>query len=234
MKKLFGHIREMDFLRLLVIAGTAVIIAGSCTFQGFAIRQSKKALKNGPYDVVIVAGVPYLDTVVNPSQIQRISWAKHLYDIGIAKNIIFSGAAVYTPFYEGIIMKTYADSMGVPSMHTFSETCAEHSVENIWYSLKMARLLGFKKVALAGDPFQTKLLMRFIRIRCPQVAVIPFTYKELRRINQQVPKINPEAARKKVGFVALPARQTKAQRYKGTRGRNINFSDTTDVAPCER
>lgn len=219
-------------LRMLFMVVMAVMLASSCAFQGFAKRQTKKAIANGPYDAIIVPGVPYYDSTINKVQLQRVTWAKYVYDKGWAKNIIFSGAAVYTPYCEGKIMKAYADSMGVPAGHTFAETCAEHSVENIWYGIKMARRLGFKKVAVVSDPFQTKLLMGFIKKRCNGLAVIPITYKQLKALNQQVPNINPAGARKTEGFVALPDRQTRGERWKGTMGKYINFSDTTDAAPC--
>ncbi len=86
----------------------------------------------------------------------RIYWAKFLYEKGIAKNIIFSGSAVYSPYYEAEIMRLYAIELGIPKENIFAETKAEHSTENAYYSYKYGKKLGFNKMALASDPFQSK------------------------------------------------------------------------------
>src|SRR6476620_7819913 len=70
-----------------------------------------------PYDVIIVPGVPYDAAQVSQIYKARMLWAKWLYDRKIAKNIIFSGSAVHTPYVEAQTMKIMADSMGIPSEH---------------------------------------------------------------------------------------------------------------------
>src|SRR4051812_23617994 len=67
-----------------------------------------------PFDVIIVPGVPYENKSLEIILKERMLWAKYLYDKGIAKNIIFSGGSVYTPYVEGVIMRIYADSLGIP------------------------------------------------------------------------------------------------------------------------
>src|SRR5690606_31947372 len=119
-----------------------------------------------PYDVIIVPGIPYEKENTSSIMNMRLQWAKHLYDSGFAQNIIFSGSAVYSPFVEGKAMKAIADSMGIPPEHTFYETKAEHSTENVYYSWKMANEMGFKKIALATDPFQSAMLKSFMKKYC--------------------------------------------------------------------
>ncbi|MBK6774437.1 MAG: YdcF family protein [Flavobacteriales bacterium] len=62
----------------------------------------------------------------------RVHWAVHLFKEGVARNIIFSGGAVYTPYVEAEIMSLYAQELGVPAKHCFLDPIAEHSTENIF------------------------------------------------------------------------------------------------------
>jgi len=56
----------------------------------------------------------------------RVYWSKYLYDRGIGKNIMYSGNAVYTPYFEGEIMALYAKAIGIPPEHIYTELKAEH------------------------------------------------------------------------------------------------------------
>jgi uncharacterized SAM-binding protein YcdF (DUF218 family) len=150
----------------------------------------------------------------------RIFWAKHLYDSGFTKNIIFSGSSVYSPYVEGIVMKIMADSLGIPEENTFSETKAEHSTENVYYSWKMARDLGFTKIALASDPFQAGLLRSFIRKYCPGMKAVPIMFDVVDMDELKLPKINPSAAYVD-NFTPITQRETFWQRMKGTMGKRV-------------
>jgi len=183
----------------------------------------KRAQEFIPFDVVIVPGVPFGDSATSSIFRARILWAKYLYDQKLTKNIIFSGAAVYSPYEEGKIMKMIADSLGVASENTFSETSAEHSTENVYYSWKMALQLGFKKIALATDPFQTLMVKGFITKNCPEVKVIPIIFQRIdMKSKVWMPKINPRLAIKS-GYVNLTSRESFWERFKGTRGKKIKF-----------
>jgi len=106
-----------------------------------------------------------------------------LYDKGITKNVIYSGSAVYSPYYEAEIMALYAQTIGIPKENIFAETKAEHSTENVYYSYKKAKNLGFEKIALATDPFQSKMVKSFItkKMKAP-IAIIPMVYDSLKTI----------------------------------------------------
>ncbi len=134
----------------------------SYNFLTFPKKQYARSAALAPYDVIIVPGFPYPDTSGKHIIQARILWARYLLEKGITKNVIFSGGAVYTPYFEGVAMKIIADSMGFPPEHTFAETRAEHSTENVWYGMRLAKKMGFKKIALATDPFQAWLMRRFI------------------------------------------------------------------------
>ncbi|MGZ4049053.1 MAG: YdcF family protein [Bacteroidia bacterium] len=179
--------------------------------------------QNEPFDAIIVPGVPYENKSLEIILKERIFWAKYLYDTKIAKNIIFSGGSVYTPFVEGEVMRIYADSLGIPHEHTFSETKAEHSTENVYYSLQIAKKLGFKKIAVATDPYQAVLIRNFIRKFCPEVKILKIIYSKIDTKNSPWPTIDASSAYTE-SFESLILRENKIKRFKGTMGKNIMFN----------
>ena len=188
-----------------------------CSFD--SKNNSLEELENKSYDVIIVPGVPFNDPSYKIVMKSRMLWAKYLYKKKIAKNIIFSGSSVYTPYIEGDIMKMYANGLGIPSQNTFSETRAEHSTENVYYSLLIAKKLGFKNVAVATDPYQAFIIRKFMKKNCPEVDLIKINYDKI-NLFTPLPTINPSAAFVKA-FVPLVERESRFKRLKGTLGRNI-------------
>jgi uncharacterized SAM-binding protein YcdF (DUF218 family) len=176
-----------------------------------------------PYDVIIVPGVPYQVSSMETVLKARIFWAKYLYERGVAKNIIFSGSSVYTPFVEGRIMKMYADSLGIPANHTFSEEEAEHSTENVFYSVRMAREMGFRRIALATDHYQAFLLGKYMKNHFPDVPVLPIAYRHI-NIRAEWPLIADTTAFSDY-FVSLVKRENRIKRLKGTLGMNIVYNE---------
>ena len=134
-------------------------------------------MAGAPYDVVIVPGMPFNNKKINPIYKARMLWAKWLFDRHIAKNIIFSGSAVHSPYIEAQAMKIMADSLGIPAAHTFVESRAQHGTENVDFGIQLAHQLGFKKIAVATDPFQSKFLKRFIDVCKINVALVPFPFQ---------------------------------------------------------
>lgn len=148
-----------------------------------------------------------------------------LYQQGIVKRIIFSGGAVHSPYYESEVMCTYAVALGVPQEHVISEKLAEHSTENVYYSYRLAKKLGLTRIALASDPFQTKLLRRFTHTRVhAQIQLIPVVYEMVNEIDLQLdePVIDFECLRVK-DFVALKEREDLRKRLRGTSGSRIDW-----------
>lgn len=182
--------------------------------------KEKKVFK---YDVIIVPGVPYQDPSMKIVLKARILWAKYLYDMKIAENIIFSGSSVYTPYVESKVMGIYADSLGVPPSHIFCETLAEHSTENIYYSVLMARQHGFKNIAVATDQYQAVILNRFIKKNCPEVKILPIDYDKIDLIMAPWPAIDASSAYVS-DFVSLTQREDRGERFRGTLGKNVSFS----------
>lgn len=173
---------------------TVVLFFSSCSVRLITQRTYNRYVKDAPYDAIVVPGMRYESTSQNSLYKARMQWAKMLYDSGIARNIIFSGGAVYTPYNEGSVMKIFADSMGIPAAHTFAETQAMHSNENVYYGFKMARALGFKKVALATDPFQSWMYGLYIKSYKGGLPRLPLALTKLRAFNKPLPAIDAHAA----------------------------------------
>ena len=152
---------------LLTIFFTFCIFLSACVSVN---RGPKKAFtqvssNNLVFDAIIVPGVPYEDAALDSVMKARVIWAYVLYKNGITRNVIFSGSAVYSPYYEALIMGLYAKQLGIPAKSIYYDTQARHSTENVYYSYLLAKDKGFKKVALATDPFQSRLLTNYTGMR---------------------------------------------------------------------
>ena len=178
--------------------------------------------KDNPYDAIIVPGVPYDDQDWTKVLMARIYWSYYLYSNGYTKNVIYSGSAVYTPYVESQIMAMYGEKMGIPAEHIFTETRAEHSVENVYYSYQLAKEKGFTKVALATDPFQSKWMEGPSKRMDVYIDFIPFPAEMMDTLQVKDYEINAEKAYVK-NFVALDERKNFFQRLKGTLGGNLDY-----------
>jgi uncharacterized SAM-binding protein YcdF (DUF218 family) len=177
---------------LAVLCLITAFVMNSCGIINRAANNTgKDYLVNAPFDAIIVPGLPFNEGKVNTIFKARVLWAKWLFDRKVAKNIIFSGSAVHSPYVEAQAMKILADSLGIPAANTFVETRAQHSTENVDFGIQLAHRLGFKKVAVATDPFQSHFLKRFTEKSKYNVALIPFPLQLIRvYYKQSVPRIN--------------------------------------------
>jgi len=207
----------MKTINLLIILSTSVLFSSCGVLTDITYHAAKK---KGPYDAIIVPGFPYVKSN-DLSMIYkiRIYWAYHLYNQGIAKNIIFSGSAVHTPYVEAKIMSEFAKQMGIPSENIFVEDSAEHSTENLFYGYQLAKKLGFKKIAVATDPFQSGMISFLTRKDKLPVDYIPAKIETIavRYWKTFSFKIDETVAQKD-DFIPLAERSTKEDRMKGTHG----------------
>jgi uncharacterized SAM-binding protein YcdF (DUF218 family) len=201
-------------------------ILTSCAYSSKASRQLLKESLNRQYDMIVVPGVPLEDGKWSATMKDRVFWSKYLYEKGIAKNVMYSGSAVYSPYREAEIMALYGEKLGIPKENIYTEIKAEHSTENIYYSYKKAKKLGYSKIALASDPFQTKMLRRFTRkIVSQEVAFIPIVYDTIQSMKAIIPDPTIDYEKAYVNdFKSLTKRKTFPERFRGTRGLAI---DTT-------
>ena len=205
-----------------------LLLFQSCYFfRPSAEKMTKRSLKvHSSFDAIIVPGVPFNEPAWDRVMQMRVIWAKHLFDKGLAKNIITSGSSVYSPYVEAEVMAAYLEAMGVPRSNLFIEDKAEHSTENMWYGYKLAKKQGFKSVALCSDPFQSKMLYRFARVKLKkEVHFLPTIFDTLRTLPHDTPSINYKPLRVE-NFVSITEKQSKWKRFRGTMGRNIDYKET--------
>ena len=191
-------------------------------------RTARNTVENnkqfGPYDAIIVPGVPFHGENWSETMKMRVCWSKHLYDKGYTKNIIYSGSAVYTEYREASIMALYAEELGIPKEHIFEDQRAEHSTENVYYSYQIGKENGFKNLGLATDPFQAKSLKRFIKKFEFPIKLLPIVFDSLDYKNSADPKIDPISA-KVDDFISIKERESFIKRLKGTFGQNIKWKE---------
>ncbi|MDB4678231.1 YdcF family protein [bacterium] len=206
----------------------AIISIASC---GSTRKAFVKAQPKMPFDAIIVPGVPF-DTAWSQTMKLRVLWSYHLYNRGLTKNIIFTGSAVYSPYIESRIMAEYAKKLGVPEENIFTEEQAEHSTENVFYSYYMGKDLGFENIAVATDPFQSKMVKSFAKKKKLNVAFVPAIFDTLQAYYPETNvTIDPTWAEVE-NFVALPDRENFWKRFAGTMGKNLKYTpeDITDAS----
>ncbi len=210
----------------ILLSLLSLIFFSSCAlFHPSAQKLTNRALSaNKQYDAIIVPGVPFLEPKWDRTMEMRVIWAVHLYKIGLTKKIIMSGSSVYSPYVEAEIMKLYAIEYGVPADDILIEDKAQHSTENIWYSYKLAKILGYQKIALSTDPFQTKMTYRFGKRRLKDLKYLPVIFDTLKTLEHREPVINYQGY-KIEKFVPITETQSFWYRFRGTMGKHINFKE---------
>lgn len=173
-----------------------------------------------PYDAVIVPGYPHDSGKVNSVLEHRIKWAYYLYSNGYAKNIIFSGSAVYSPYIESKVMRLFALQLGVKNENIYTETHAEHTTENLYYSYVKAKDLGFKSIAFASESAQTSFMKPVKRKFKLDLDFIPIIDDSLKKLDIKLKPIDESTAFVN-NFVSLDKREGLLKRLRGTRGKKI-------------
>ena len=204
----------------------AILLLNSCSFNNKTTQRYYEKASTQNYDMIAVPGVPFAEAGWDSTMKARVYWAKYLYDKGIAKNIMFSGASVGSPYFEGEIMALYAIALGIPREHVYSEIKAQHSTENLYYVYLKSKKMGFTHIALATDPFQAKQLKRFAREKIGEdVGIIPIVFDTLRKIQPFM--INPKIDYQKAydsNYVSLKSKESFWKRLRGTMGKNIDYN----------
>ena len=226
--------RKIKYLIMAGLLASLLFQIGCISFKKRPRRLFREVVaQQRSFDAIIVPGVPFNNDAWDSTMKARVIWSYILYKHGYAKNVIYSGGAVYSPYYEAKIMGLYGQQLGIPAAHMFYDTLAEHSTENVYYSYELARKLGFKTLALATDPGQSSLLKGFTRKRFgTPIAHIPFVMDSLWAYNNIEPVIDPSSARKTDSFSSITQRESLWKRLRGTIGKNIPWEDTaTRKAP---
>lgn len=222
----FSNRSKMKDWKIRLILFTSVFYFNACAFVNRRYYTDpgiyfEAAKANAPYDAVIVPGFPHVKDSMTSIVQNRVLWAWYLYENGFAKNVIFSGGAVYTPYKESEIMAMYAIQLGIPKEHVFVDTQAEHSTENLYYSYKIAQKNQFKRVAFATDIAQSSFVysLNNEELKIP-VDFIPIVYDTLKTVVRIEPNINQQEAHVE-DFVSIVDRESIWKRLRGTRGDKV-------------
>jgi uncharacterized SAM-binding protein YcdF (DUF218 family) len=204
---------------------TSLLLLASCKayYNAFYTDPAKcfeTAIQKKPYDVIIVPGYPHDSGKVNMVVSQRIKWAYYLYKNGYTKNIIFSGAAVHSPYVEAEAMKLIAIKAGIDSNHIFTETKAQHTTENLYYSFVLANQLGFKSIAFATEPAQSSFMKPFKRKFKLKLDFLPVVLDSVLKMNLVLKPID-ESSAFVPNFVPLKEKEGLIKSLRGTRGHQV-------------
>jgi hypothetical protein len=214
-------LRTITIVLLVIIA-----IVPSCSYFYVPSRKLLNEAMNEKFDIVVVPGVPFENGKWSTVMKQRVYWSKYLFDKGIARNVMYSGDAVYTPYIEAEIMAMYASAIGIPDSNIYTETKASHSTENIYYSYKLASKLGFTKIALASDALQTKMLSAFVRKKVSEkIYLLPLVADTIKAMESFMK--DPEIDYSKAfvtDFIPITESTGWFKHFKGTLGFDIDTS----------
>ncbi|MFT5021331.1 MAG: hypothetical protein ACI9CU_002740, partial [Polaribacter sp.] len=92
--------------------------------------------------------------------------------------------------------------------------------------------LGFENIAVATDPFQSKMVKSFAKRKKLDVAFVPVIFDTIHAYYNDVNiSIDPTWAEVE-NFVSLPERESFWKRFAGTMGKNLKYNpeDITDAA----
>lgn len=150
---------EMNIPGLHAIAALALLVAPGCATTTLMSQRSDEE----PADVVIVPGCPTLeDGSLSLCLKRRALWATQLWERGLTRNFITSGAAVYMPHIEAEALAAAMTRLGVPADRIWLEQNARHTDENMYFSMRIARFLRWPVVAVATDDAQVSGACAFL------------------------------------------------------------------------
>lgn len=214
--------RQMKTKLYISIALLCILILSGCNayynlFYTDPVKCFDVACTKKPYDVIIVPGFPHDSGKVNMVLSERIKWAYFLYKNGYTKNIIFSGSAVHSPYVEAEVMKLIALQTDIPKDHIFTETKAEHTTENLYYSCVLAKKLGFNSIGFATEAAQSSFMKQFKRKFKLQLDFIPVVTDSVLKMDLVLKPID-ESSAFVPNFIPLNEREGLLKSLRGTRG----------------
>lgn len=203
---------------IYMFAAVMLVSITSCYFSPRSTQRLLNHASGKSYDIIVVPGIPLYEGKWDSVMKARVYWSKFLFDKGIAKNVMYSGSSVYSPYYEGEVMAMYAAAIGIPKENIYTETLAEHSTENIYYGYHKSKKIGFKTIALATDPFQAKQLSSYAKLRISrQIGILPIVFDSLKAMHPLMtdPPIDYQKAYNS-NFKSIVERESGWKRFKGT------------------
>jgi uncharacterized SAM-binding protein YcdF (DUF218 family) len=207
-----------------------IIMTVACALQPLVTeaREPKQV-----FDAVIIPGFPFQPgEKMNAIYRMRLAWAFELYKTGRTKHIILSGGAVHSPYVEAEIFALYLMKAGIPAEALILERNAEHSMENVFYSMEIARKYGFENVAVATDFWQSGMIMTIGKLYGHDLSDVAFLPAKFYVVNHYWKSFEfdiDEEQAKATTFVPLVERKNKETRKLGTHGKLWKPSDTVEL-----
>lgn len=199
---------------------TLILVA----FLSIGISTQLALAKKAPkvYDAVIIPGYPYNpDGKLNAIYRLRLAWAFELYQTGRTQHIILSGGAVHSPYVEAEIFALFLMEKGIPAEALILEKNAEHSLENVFYSMEIAEKYGFENVAVATDMWQSGMIQFLAKLEKHDLSGVDFLPAKFRLVNRYWKSFNFEVNHELAfsdEFIPLVERKDKETRRDGTHG----------------
>lgn len=149
------------------------------------------APRHDALDVVLVPGCPTrADGQLSICQQERVAWALELYEQGLARHLLVSGAAVATPYVEAESLAQALRAAGVPASRIWTETQARHTDQNAGFSLAIVNEMGWERVGIATHEIHTRLLFHMMDNWGVSATPLPLdTERVQRRLSTGLPRI---------------------------------------------
>jgi len=214
-------------MRISLVLICVLLLQSCLLLNSSREKELAKAESMKPIDCIIVPGLPLYNGKWDTLLKTRILWSQYLFQHGWTKNVIYSGNAVYTPWVEGPSMALFANQLGIDNAHIFIDTIAQHSTENLFYGYQLAKQKGFKTIAIATDPFQCKMLMKYAKKNFTEpVYFLPVIYDSIKSA-MKIDLLIDTTITKKKNFISIEAQQGYKERLSGTRGKHIKKGQDT-------
>lgn len=161
-----------------------------------------------PFDAIIVPGCPSkADGSLTECQTRRATWAAMLWERGHAQNFITSGSAVYTPYVEAEALAAAMTSLGVPAERIYLDGEALHTDENIYNALRIAKQLGWSRLAVASDRGQAVGGCQMLEDWHPQCGAFSMDYAAVKARMAASPQLQRIRTRQVTELVPLKQRE---------------------------
>jgi uncharacterized SAM-binding protein YcdF (DUF218 family) len=129
-----------------------LLVSSLVLFAGCGARYEVRPTPPTHFDVVIVPGCPNEDDgSLSLCQMSRAVWASLLWQRGVTGAFITSGGAVHSRYVEAEALAEAMTALGVPAERIWIEPNALHTDENMYFSLQIARALGWRSLAVASQ-----------------------------------------------------------------------------------
>jgi hypothetical protein len=203
-----------------------MLLAGMLLHAGCAsARLEVRGAPLRPFDAIIVPGCPSApDGSLSRCQARRAMWAAILWERGYTQHFITSGAAVTSPFVEAEALAQAMALFGVPGARIYLEPGALHTDENVYNALQIARLAGWRRLAIASDSEQAVGACQMLEDWHPQCGAFTMDDRLVdARLAEFQPRLSALRTRVAPSFVPLKQRERTRARNSGRSPRPPSF-----------